>query len=181
MSVRCLVQEVANALQVPGTVQEVANTGQVPGTRSSKYRSSAWYKKWQMPFKCLVQEVASAGSSLALFVNPGIDIACRVRLNSTTAHSACAGALFWTCNFIVAYTSATDGSEWRASFPGRFTVERKTPGIQWTGFWMGPGTDLGAKRETSFPARNWTPTIRSSRDKYCSDRVSWPLDIHKQN
>jgi hypothetical protein len=75
MPVKCLVQEVANA-------------GQVLGTRSSKCRSSAWYKKWQMPFKCLVQEVASARSSLALLVNPNMDIARRMRLNSTAAHCA---------------------------------------------------------------------------------------------
>jgi hypothetical protein len=69
-------------------VQEVANAGQVPGTRSGKCRSSAWYKKQQMPDKCLEQEVANAGNSLALLVNPDIDIACRVRLNSTAAHCA---------------------------------------------------------------------------------------------
>ena len=66
----------------------MANAGQVPGTRSSKRRSSASYKKWQMPVKYLVQEEASAGISLTLLVNPDIDIARRVRLNSTAAHCA---------------------------------------------------------------------------------------------
>jgi len=80
-------------------VQEVAHTGQAPGTRSSKCRSSAWYKKWQMPFNCLVQEVANAGqvpgtrsSKYRKFVGclskSRHYIARRVRLNSTAVHCA---------------------------------------------------------------------------------------------
>jgi hypothetical protein len=51
-------------------------------------------------------------------------------------------------------TSALDGGEWSASFPGRFTPGETAPGTHWTGGSVGPRTGLDAeKRKISLPRR----------------------------
>jgi len=131
-----------------------------------------------MPVRCLVQEVASAGSSLAVLVNPDIDIARRMQLNSTAAHCAPEPSFGRVTSLCLHF-----GTRWRwvASVISRpfyrrakntwHTVDRILGGSRYCS---------GCKRETSFPARKWTPIIWSSRGKYRTDRVTWPLDIHKQ-
>jgi hypothetical protein len=37
-----------------------------------------------------------------------------------------------------------DGSEWSASYPGRFISGERYLINHWTGYWVGPGSDLYA-------------------------------------
>jgi hypothetical protein len=46
-------------------------------------------------------------------------------------------------------TSALDGGEWSASYPGRYTPEERASGTHWIGGWVGPraGVDDVEKRK----------------------------------
>jgi hypothetical protein len=57
-------------------------------------------------------------------------------------------------------TSALDGGEWSASFPGRaFTPGERTPGTHCTGGWVGPraGLDTEARGKILCPCRGSIP------------------------
>jgi hypothetical protein len=49
--------------------------------------------------------------------------------------------------------SAPGGSEWSASFPGRFTPRERTPGGYWIEGWVGPRAvlDMVGKRKIPSP------------------------------
>jgi hypothetical protein len=58
-------------------------------------------------------------------------------------------------------TSALDGGEWLASFPGRFTPKERAPGAHWIGGWVGSRALLDAvmKRRIRSPCRDSNPPI----------------------
>jgi hypothetical protein len=56
-------------------------------------------------------------------------------------------------------TSALDGGEWSASWPGRFTPRERDPDSHWIGGWMGhrTGMDTVSKRKIPSPCRDLNP------------------------
>jgi hypothetical protein len=58
---------------------------------------------------------------------------------------------------------ALDGDEWSASRCDRFTSEKRTPGTQWVGSWVGPRTGLDVVAKSSCLCRrsNHGPPARS--------------------
>jgi hypothetical protein len=66
-------------------------------------------------------------------------------------------------------TSALDGGEWLALFPGRFT-SKITRSNHWIGGWVGnrASLDTVAKRKTPItaPAGNWTPVVQYVRGPF---------------
>jgi hypothetical protein len=61
-------------------------------------------------------------------------------------------------------TSVLDGGEWSASLPGRVLPPgERTPGIHWTGGWVGPraGLDAEAGRKSSASVGGRTPVVQS--------------------
>jgi hypothetical protein len=57
----------------------------------------------------------------------------------------------------------TNGGEWSASRPGRFTPRERAFGTHWIGGWVGPGAGLDAvvKRKIPSPYRNSDPLSSS--------------------
>jgi hypothetical protein len=47
-------------------------------------------------------------------------------------------------------TSALGGGEWSASRPGRFTPEKRAPGIHWIGGWVDPRAGLDDVEKRKF-------------------------------
>jgi hypothetical protein len=56
---------------------------------------------------------------------------------------------WWSGGTAHSLTSALDGGEWSASYPGSYTPGERTPGTHWTGGWVGPraGLDTVSKRK----------------------------------
>jgi hypothetical protein len=65
----------------------------------------------------------------------------------------------WSYSSTHSLTSALDGSEWWASYTGRFTPRVKAPGTHWIGGWVGPRAvlDTVVKRKISSPHRELNP------------------------
>jgi hypothetical protein len=76
---------------------------------------------------------------------------------------------------------STNGGEWSASRPGRFTPKERAPGTYWLGGWVGPSAVLDAvvKRKIPNPRRESnpkTPIVQPVAQRY-TDRAITALSL----
>jgi hypothetical protein len=67
----------------------------------------------------------------------------------------------WRYGSTHSLTSALDGGEWSASFPGRFTLRERDPVTHWIGGWVGLGTVLDAMVNKIIASPRWESKPRT--------------------
>jgi hypothetical protein len=74
----------------------------------------------------------------------------------------------WRYSSTHCLTSALDGGEWSASFPGRYIPRERAPGTHWIVGWVGSRANLDAVVTEKFPApaETRTPTIQPVAKRY---------------
>jgi hypothetical protein len=68
----------------------------------------------------------------------------------------------------------TDGSEWSASLPGRFTPRERAPGTHWLGDWVGcrAGLQSVVRRKILSLCRDWNPQLSNPLAQRCTTDLS---------